>query len=255
LENLPPNNFLYSAYKIEAVYSDGVKSIGRKATGFILEISNNKPWIITNRHVIDLNYKEPTQKYFGFKLIDLLISGRYPDDTTYTLQISTNASFYFHDKFENDVVIIEALGKPNTIKLYWHFVLRHLANNAEYIEIFPFDLICFTGFPFPHDQFAGRPILRAGRISSDPKFEYSWNKESQGQCVAYEGFSSEGASGSPVFALSRGISGMPGARQGYLIGINAGHIPSTTGHSGISYFYKSIVIHEIIEKHGLKKLM
>ncbi len=100
----------------------------------------------------------------------------------------------------------------------------------------------------------GRPIMRTGTIASDPKFDYSWDKSSHGNCIAYEGFSSEGASGSPIFAPPRGMTGIPNSRHGYLIGINAGHIPEQYGHSGISYFYKSTVILEIIEKYKLRDL-
>ena len=102
-----------------------------------------------------------------------------------------------------------------------------------------------------HDKLMGRPIIRGGRISSDPKYNYSWDKDYHGQCVAYEGFSSEGASGSPILALPRGLTGMSNARQGFLIGINSGHIPEGIGHSGISYFYKSTVIQDIIEDNEL----
>ena len=76
----------------------------------------------------------------------------------------------------------------------------------------------------------------------------------QGQCIAYEGFSSEGASGSPVFAVPKGLRNIPNSRQGYLIGVNAGHISGQIGHSGISYFYKSTVIMEIIKMNKLLEL-
>ncbi len=79
-------------------------------------------------------------------------------------------------------------------------------------------------------------------------------ENSHGNCVAYEGFSTEGASGSPIFAPPRGMENIPNSRHGYLIGINAGHIPENYGHSGISYFYKSTIIIDIIEKYKLLDL-
>src|SRR5690606_27832410 len=133
--------------------------------------------------------------------------------------------------------------------------VEHLASQDTFKTIHAFDLICYAGFPEPHDKRAVRPIVRGGRIASDPRHSYSWNREQQGDCVAYEGFSSEGASGSPVFAPSRGARGIPNSRHGYLVGVNAGHVPERFGHSGISYFYKSTVILDIIErpKRGLGK--
>ena len=74
-------------------------------------------------------------------------------------------------------------------------------------------------------------------------------------CVAYEGFSFPGASGSPVYAPPRGAHGIPDSRDGYLIGVNAGHVPThPAGHSGISYFYKSTVLLDIIEQNNLKEV-
>ncbi len=143
-------------------------------------------------------------------------------------------------------------GTENTF--HYHFTLEHLATIEIYKQIQPYDLICFTGFPQTHDKLMGRPILRKGTISSDPSYNYSWDTNEHGDCIAYEGFSSEGASGSPIFAPPRGMSGIPNSRHGYLIGVNAGHIPENFGHSGISYFYKSTVIEEIIEQNKLKEI-
>ncbi len=248
----PSDKFLYSAYKIDVSHSDGNKIITGVATGFVLEISKGVAWIITNRHVIDLDYKQINPKYKNFKLSQFKITGRKSDDTEYSFTLHKNAELYYHDNIENDIVIIRAhvyLQKGES--LHWHFGMSHLADEKIYNQIKAFDLICYSGFPKTHDKLGNRPIIRSGNIASDPKYDYSWNTDYQGQCVAYEGFSSEGASGSPVFAPPRGLQNIPNSRHGYLIGVNAGHIPSQFGHSGISYFYKSTVIHDIIRIHDL----
>jgi hypothetical protein len=253
----PPKQFLYAAYKVEVEHSD---TIGTKksmvATAFILDVAKGIPWIITNRHVIDLNYIDLTGKYKDFKLSGLNITGRRPDDTTYIIRLHEKAKIYFHEDIDNDVVLIEAkVHSDEAGSFHWHFGIEHLADVRVFETIEPFDLICYSGFPDQHDKLGGRPIIRSGRIASDPQYNYSWNNKPHGQCVAYEGFSSEGASGSPIFAPPRGMSGIPNSRHGYLIGVNAGHIHQyNTGHSGISYFYKSTVILEIIEKYGLKNV-
>ncbi|MBS1536262.1 MAG: trypsin-like peptidase domain-containing protein [Bacteroidetes bacterium] len=254
--NYPPNNFLYTSYRIEAIFSNGEEPISpRMATGFVLEIGNGIPFIITNRHVIELDYKQQTPKYKDFKLVELKLTSRRQNDTEYSININPETEFCFHDNIENDVVIIKPLSLPSETNIFhYHFNLEHLANEEKYKDILPYDLICFTGFPNTHDKLMGRPILRTGTIASDPNFEYSWDKNSHGNCVAYEGFSTEGASGSPIFAPPRGMLGIPNSRDGYLIGINAGHIPEKYGHSAISYFYKSTIIHQIIEKYKLSEL-
>lgn len=251
----PSKEFLYSAYKIYAEHTDGVKTINCSATGFILEIGSGVPWIITNRHVIDLDYKNSTLKYKDFKLSKFSITGRKSDDTEYILQLHENATVFFHQDVENDIVIIRALVySTENPSFHWYFGMEQLADEEIFTSINVFDLICYSGFPNTHDKLANRPILRSGHIASDPKFNYSWDNIYRGQCIAYEGFSSEGASGSPVFAVPKGLRNIPNSRQGYLIGVNAGHISGQIGHSGISYFYKSTVIMEIIKMNKLLEL-
>ena len=137
-----------------------------------------------------------------------------------------------------------------------------------------------------------------GTIASDPRLDYAYDIQEryvQGAArVAYEGFSSGGSSGSPVFAIQKGFRTGVGIdappdffREVKLIGINAGHFGMTVstdsesedtenvvgeekdqkrkqvicsaekkdantsgvvGHSGISYFYKSSVVLEMINK-------
>jgi len=259
--NEPPPNFLYSAYLLKAkfVHTDGTpKEIS--GTGFVLAIKNNLSVIVTNRHVIDINYRRADLKYKDFSLQGLSITGRRADDTTYTFTLHHEAKAFFSNHIENDVVLIEPRvyeNEPEQLAkgLHWHFVIEHLATQEVFDTVLhPYDDVAFSGFPDQHDKLAQRPILRSGKIASDPKFDYSWTGNFEGNCVAYEGFSSEGASGSPVFAPLRGIPEIAGARNGYLVGINAGHISDHNRfatHSGISYFYKSTVILDIIQSEGL----
>lgn len=254
----PPTNFLYSAYLLRATFSkDHDKDIHCTATGFVIE-ANGKGWIVTNRHAIDIDYRKQTPKYKGYNLSELTITGRRPDETTYTLKIHQEAKFYHHSEYENDLVVIEPFieNLKENDKLHWHFGLEHLPTTEIMAnQIQPYDTICYTGFPDQYDKFSGRPILRSGHIASDPRYNYSYDNSYQGQLVAYEGFSSSGASGSPVFTPPRGAHGMPNSRDGYLVGINSGHLtnkdtnPET--HSGISYFYKSTLIKEILISNGL----
>nr|GFC33147.1 hypothetical protein [Tanacetum cinerariifolium] len=252
----PPKNFLYLAYKIYIEHSDGDKIKNGTATGFVLDIGNGIPYIVTNRHIVDIDYKQPTAKYKNFTISKFIITGRNPDDTEYSIELQWNSKIYFHDDIENDIVLImPVVSSAEDAILHWHFSIEHLADEEIFSKMEPLDLICYTGFPSTHDKFSNRPILRSGHIASDPRYNYSWNSDYQGQCVAYEGFSSAGASGSPIFAPSRGMRYIPNSRNGYLIGVNAGHIPSQDyGHSGVSYFYKSTVIHEIVESNNMRSI-
>jgi hypothetical protein len=102
------------------------------------------------------------------------------------------------------------------------------------------------------------PIFSSGFLASDPRVPYYSTKDKiSGDCLIYEALSRSGASGSPCYCDRNGLynseSEIPdGDDQSHgvkCIGINAGHIKERDGtHSGISYFYKSYLIKEIIEE-------
>lgn len=253
----PPSQFLYSAYLVETEHRDeqGTVKVGR-ASAFLLEVGTGMSWVVTNRHVLDLDYRQASAKYKDFSLSNLQVTGRRADDSTYTFRIHPAARRCFHSDPENDVVLIESrvyLDGPD--RWHWHYGLDHLADATIFKSMQPFDLVCYTGFPDQHDKLGNRPILRSGHIASDPQYNYSWDTSSHGQCVAYEGFSFPGSSGGPVFAPPRGMAKIPDSRHGYLVGVNACHIHAgAAGHSGISCFYKSTVILEIIDQHDLRSI-
>src|SRR5947199_8976750 len=135
-----------------------------------------------------------------------------------------------------------------------------LATDEELAKLDLCDTIAFPGYPAFFDHNGDRPIMRVGAISSDPASDYRPDYNSIGRRIAYEAFSTEGSSGSPVFALPKGLqlgpglSG-PGHRTAMLIGINSGHVLGRDErigqiHSGLSYCFKSTSILECIEKLG-----
>ncbi|NVD70782.1 trypsin-like peptidase domain-containing protein [Duganella sp. BJB1802] len=233
------------------------------ATGFVIEGGSSVPWLVTNRHVVDPTYRPSDDKFLKYKLHELQVTGRRANDTIYTFRLHPDAKIFFHDDAENDVAVIECRfiweGVPEELrKLHWHFGHDQLANLATFEQSMrAFDLVCYSGFPNEHDKLGLRPIVRSGHIASDPRFDYTWDKQYRGQCVAYEGFSKGGSSGSPIYAPPRGATNIAGSRHGFLVGVNAGHIKSKEGfggaHSGVSFFYKSTVIIEIMKSNGLLK--
>ena len=133
-----------------------------------------------------------------------------------------------------------------------------------------YDHVAVPGFHPGYDPTTNRPIFRGGNISSDPRYGHSLrikdNSSVEGfedkyykNLVLYETFAYPGSSGSPVFALQKGIKpgeglSFPAYRPAKLIGIQSmmRYVnPVKEGeagvHSGLSYFFKSSAILEILD--------
>lgn len=254
------NFFLYSAKKILATWSNGSHTVQMRGTGFFV-INAPNAFLITNRHVVEPGYSDP--QYAGYTVQELVIESfgsfdndKMPQDLK-TAKVNNWKEFVFHSNANNDIaclknVVIEGDG--------FHVnsgVPYEMLANDEWIreKLSVCDSIAYPGFPDWYDHQNNTPIFRMGTIASDPRFDYSCIPGGpDASRIAYEGFSTGGASGSPVFATQRGfkISGALPASEGFyrevkVIGINAGHYADQVGHSGISYLYKSSAILDIID--------
>lgn len=260
------NDFLYSAYQILSTFQDDVgKDKTIAATTFFVLNKDRKICLVTNRHMVDLNYQPRSSKYIKFRLKRIIIRGKRQDRESglpvHNQQLQINhADIRFSSIYQNDVAciiapqIVSASDSPDTTI---DFLIPHdiIATRADIdTQISICDFVAFPGFPDWYDKREARPILRTGTISSDPRSDYSSSEEYQGECTAYEAFSYGGSSGSPIFAVQKGPKpgagiSFPGFRELKMIGINAGHLPTAIGtHSGISYMYKSSAILDIIDQ-------
>jgi hypothetical protein len=189
-------------------------------------------------------------------LVEHRILGKTKQGDTYELLIDPGQAPLFPDKLEDDVAcIVDPRCKSLSARadVFHHFGIEALADTCFFSEnLYPGEQVFYAGFPDPHDKLAQRPILRSGTIASDPRHPYSNTGQDEGARVAYEAFSSGGASGSPVWAAARSFQNYPGSRTGAVVGVNGGHIEGKFGaHSGISFFYKSSVLLELLRKAGV----
>lgn len=269
------NDYLYTAVLIEAIFSNGVRSDEKplSGTGFFLTPSPQKIILITNRHVLDLEYEDQKWRGYTLKQLKLKLRVRAPNNmphviATQTIDFTGTAKIVVDDLIDNDVagveVPIDCFSVSNQVRATnpgFFIPLSLLASESEYLTAFEVgDLVAFPGFPEWYDSKNFRPIMRIGTLASDPRYTYSFN-EKNGDCIAYEAFSFGGSSGSPVFALQRGFGGdltSGSDRRLCLIGVNAGHLKvknsesraAHSAHSGISYMYTTSCIRRILDKIG-----
>ena len=229
------NEFLYSAKKIIVIAKKDEKYQLIRGTGFFIK-KNNDIIFVTNRHVVDLDYKNEELK--GYNIISFQIEtfkNINSDPTNFeAISIINFNEFIFSSDESNDVaclfnIKVQSLDqKINTCIPY-----ELLADNDFFLKkVCVCDKIAYPGFSRYYNKITNAPIFRMGTIASDPRYDYSGDENIKSlKCVAYEGFSSGGSSGSPVFLLQKGIKldgGLTCNNENFfvetkLLGINAGH--------------------------------
>lgn len=260
------NTYIYAVSKITLVISNGTDNVSIQGTGFFI-VKENDLFLITNRHVVQPEWKEP--KYQGYKLLSITFDRRDYNETTKNVEVETIEMKSYNMLFaENDIDDIACItnievndcwSKKTPICIEYSM----LANSENFEKDLSIcDSVAIIGFPIVYDHKHNMPILRSGVISSDPRLDYSFNGRDNGHALAYEAFSTSGASGSPVFAIQKGFKIGDGlkAPDGFyrpvmLIGINAGNIETNPDkvHQQMSYMFKSDQIIKLIEKACVNK--
>ena len=253
------NQFLYAAKKVIARWTDKNSQVELRGTGFFVQKDDNI-FFITNRHVVEPGYDDA--KYKGFTVSEFIIeSSEAYDDvgipiTPKATSIANWMDFKYHPNEHNDVACLknpEAIGGMTIIVPIPYAMLA--TNDWLNKKLSVCDTIAYPGFPEWYDRQNNTPLFRMGTLASDPRLNYSYTPNAPlASRIAYEGFSTGGASGSPVFATQHGFKTGKGLsapedfyREVKLIGINAGHFSDQKGHSGISYLYKSSLIIDLID--------
>jgi hypothetical protein len=248
------NDFLYSAYKVEVIFSDEIgNQRSGHGTGFFVLNDGGILHFITNRHILDITYRPANDRdYSNYTLSSVLISGKAKDPETGLPSLAFAAhlresELRLPSNSANDVACLvnpKIESENSACSRADFFIPIGLLSSEESFanELSICDFLAFPGYPEWHDAENMRPILRMGTLSSDPRYNYHYKEQVNGDCLAYEAFSFGGSSGSPVFALQMGLR--PGAgiqfdgfRDVLLVGINAGHltVSGSGAHSGISY--------------------
>ena len=251
------NIYIYAVTKIEIVITNETDKITIGGTGFFIKKDDNL-YLITNRHVVQPEWKE--EKYKGYKLVQISFDRREYNVATKSVDVepivikSCNLSFASNNI--DDIACITGIIPNDGWSGNWPVCIEYsmLATSDNFEKDLSIcDSLATIGFPVVYDHKHKVPILRAGIISSDPRLDYSFNGNDNGHVLAYEAFSTPGASGSPVFAIQKGFKLGEGlqAPEGFyrpvlLIGINAGSINLDNVHQQMSYLFKSDQIIKLI---------
>lgn len=268
------NDYMYAVTQLTVTFTNGDPNgdVTINGTGFFV-LKDQEAYLITNRHMIDLAYNEEhKKKYPGYVLKKVCFDVRHFDKIQNTV-IKKNfeiAAYQigYASTAEDDIaclyeVKVNGTEQPNPLLIpYEMLATSDFINNLLTVC----DSVAFIGFPaLVSDVHNNMPVLRGGVISSDPRLDYNNNPNFGGHVIAYEAFSTGGASGSPVFALQKGFrtKGPIEASEGFfrenkLIGINAASIwkpiKDKDGkdiplfHQNMSLMYKADQIRALIDR-------
>lgn len=267
------NLYLYAATKLKVsfVSKDKNRVCILNGTGFFVTKGKNM-YLITNRHMIDITYDEKRRNdYDGYSLAMIEFDTRvFVEGENKVLSkeyIMHSFKYKFAQDKEDDIaclygILVKGSETPQPVRIPYDMLAT-----SDYInqKLSVCDFVAFVGFPDGViDMHNNMPVLRSGVISSDPRLDYNCLAEFDGHVIAYEAFSTGGASGSPVFALQKGflVKGVLEASEGFyrepkLIGINAANIIKpikvnnekdiVKEHQQISIMYKSNYIAALID--------
>lgn len=252
--------FLYSAHKLVVQFDDYSNIKEGNGTCFFIEGPGERLSLVTNRHVLEPSYENRAKSHW--KLARIRVIGFSPPSYERFECTVLVDRIRFPGSFEEDVALAPVLGvidgswTGHKALLIENIPQSILATDHDFTELFLADTLLFPGFPDWHDKLEGRPIMRRGALSSDPHHNYLGpGMKVGGRIIAYEAFSFEGSSGSPVFLPPFGVrlneSGGGNFRPQKLLGINGGHLKTQDGHrhhSGISYFFRSTIIRELLDQ-------
>ena len=75
------NRYLYVAHQLTCSFVNATgKHVTCTGTGFFVRTNNDNKVLVTNRHVLDLEYADA--KYAGFRLRNLRVSGKTSDPSS-----------------------------------------------------------------------------------------------------------------------------------------------------------------------------
>ena len=272
----PPNeNLIWSVHRFRTTFIDpiGNARVGT-GTGFWVSDMNGGRHFVTNKHNVDarLKFGSETQLKLHTAEIELrrIESGvPLPDKNFFNV---SNLECLVISKTSDCAVLID----PN---LHEHdptkFIItditkfKDLATSQEFesYNIKVMESAVFIGYPgaqgkYWSDESFGLPIARQCSIASWPGISFTHQDIPTTDTMLVSGLSFSGSSGSPVFALSRGIR--PGGdisdptwRPARLIGVMSGHflesegIPAMFAHTGLSYLTRSTSVIKLFEEAGI----
>ena len=245
--------------KIEIKFRNGYDTKSAHGSGFWIRTGEDLVFA-TNRHVIDIEYKDAKYIREGYELCSMRIILFNKQGNRFALHV-VQAKISIPEDQDVDIALLEITFVRNPDKGSVTPAEISIVADASFLhtQLEWGAQVSFTSFQPWRDTESDRPILRTGILSSDPAYPFASEKIGRKKIHLLEAFSFAGSSGSPVIANARGIQtdgSLSGGnfRAGKIIGIMAGHIQNDEdgsgalhkAHTGLSYCQRSDLLLDMI---------
>lgn len=248
-----PRDWLLATNKIEVTFRN--KAQDRKSghgSGFWI-CHGGQIVFVTNRHVIDIEYKDEKYRGLGYELSSVGIL-TFKTSGECGRQFVVHGKIHTHQDPRIDIALLRPSQVINSDGIPVTSVGVDIIADSSFLET---ELewgaqISFSSFQPWRDTQTERPLLRTGILASDPAHPFVSTKTKRTHVHLVEAFSFAGSSGSPVFANAKGIQvgeGLTGGdfRPARIIGVMVGHLPNEEDmvdvpyhtHTGLSFCHRS----------------
>ncbi|OGQ82566.1 MAG: hypothetical protein A3F90_18075 [Deltaproteobacteria bacterium RIFCSPLOWO2_12_FULL_60_19] len=142
------NEFLYAAYRLTCEFEHANKHrIALCGTGFFVKNTDGQLCLITNRHMIEPNYKRSDAEYAGYSFRRMEVTGKKRDPASDLPVADQQFEFvgfrtWLSDTYENDVVclndflVAEKRGSTSSA-IDYHIPYDLLATDKQYSQKLP----------------------------------------------------------------------------------------------------------------------
>jgi len=246
------NQHLYTALRLTVeTYDKATGAAGPRghATGFVITGLNSPGYLVTNRHVLDPLFRGPRFLRYGLGSVRIeSYSARSPDAPPRTIDLSEVDPIYLDNNADIDLAIIDLRTLPREASLPSVFRVIDLVPTVDIRRdvVGAGSEVVIAGYPEVGGEVGARPVLVAGRISSDLRVPATFGSQTftahEGLCHA---FSRGGMSGAPVLTAVDEGSGPVGTPEGTrvrVVGVNAGHIQLDAGGDSASAISRFVTV-------------
>ncbi len=262
-----PTQWLEATNRVDVQFDNGAETKSYSGSGFWVANQAGYCLFVTNRHVVDMAYRDEKYLPQGYRLSRLTVSSHsaVPRSRGVVVDLECDIDLRVHASYGVDIAILipGAQELPDAATPISLPASRHLFADQSFFETLPWGAqVSFASFQAWRDRTTEKPILRTGIVSSDPSDDYSSDIVDRKSALLLEAFSFSGSSGSPVFANAFGLqiddsmfAGGPGFRSARVIGVMCGHIQNredttiaSSMHVGLSYCHKSTILIEMLSQ-------